>query len=137
MIKTLISAAKAIVSVVALVLAFTLNASAQDRAASGAQRMTDNMKTELKLTDDQYAKVFEINKEFVGKSQEARKNNVDRKQAGESIKVLNDERETKLKTVLTEEQFTSYLAKKEEKRKISSKRFAGSVDSKSTVIEKQ
>lgn len=117
MLKTLISAAKAMVSVVALVLAFTVNASAQDRAANGAQKMTDNMKAELKLTDEQYGKVLEINKNFAGKTSEARKSSTDQKVVREAVKGFNDERETKLKAVLTEEQFKTYLAKKEEKKK--------------------
>jgi heme/copper-type cytochrome/quinol oxidase subunit 2 len=115
MLKTLISAAKAMVSVVALVLAFTVNASAQDKAANGAQKMTDNMKTELKLTDVQYGKVLEINKNFTDKASEARKSTTDKKAAKAAIKGFNEERETKLKAVLTEEQFKAYLAKKEEK----------------------
>jgi hypothetical protein len=125
MFKTLISATKAMVSVVALVLAFTMNASAQDRAASGAQKMTDNMKTELKLTDEQYGKVLEINKSFAEKASEARKSTTDKAVAKEAVKGHNEERETKLKAVLTEEQFKTYLAKKEEKKKAARQRFEG------------
>ena len=123
MFKTLISATKAMVSVVAIVLAFTINASAQDRVGNGAQKMTDNMKTELKLTDEQYGKVLEINKSFSEKSFEARKSSTDQKVTREAVKGLNTERETKLKAVLTEEQFKTYLVKKEEKKKAVAKRF--------------
>lgn len=123
MLKTLITAAKGIVSLVALVLAFTINASAQDRTADAAQKMTDNMKTELTLTDAQYAKVLDINKNFAGKATEARKASTDRKVTSEAVKGLNEEREAKLKTVLTEEQFKTYLAKKEEKKKAARDRF--------------
>lgn len=117
MFKTLISATKAMVSVVALVLAFTVNASAQDRGANAAQKITDNMKTELSLTDAQYAKVLDINKSFTEKSAEVRKASTDKKANAQAIKTLNEDRETQLKTVLTDDQYKTYLAKKEEKKK--------------------
>ena len=123
MFKTLISAAKAMVSVVALVLAFTLNASAQDRSADNAKKMTDNMKTELSLTDDQYSKVFDLNKGFAEKAAEARKSSTDKKQTGQAVKVLNEEREASLKNILTDDQFKTYLVKKEEKQKAVRQRF--------------
>lgn len=126
MFKTLISAAKAMLGVVAFTLAFTMNATAQDRGANGAQKMTDNMKTELSLTDAQYAKVLEINKNFADKTAEARKATIDKKQGGASIKELNEEREAKFKTVLTKEQYKTYLIKKEEKKKNALKRFSES-----------
>ncbi|MHA3789268.1 hypothetical protein ACX0HA_13750 [Flavobacterium hauense] len=125
MFKTLISAAKAMVSVVALVLAFTMNASAQDRAANGAQKMTDGMKTELSLTDAQYTKVLDVNKNFESKRDEARKSSTDRKQVAQTVKSLNEEREANLKKILTEDQYKLYLAKKEEKKKAMMQRFGG------------
>lgn len=123
MFKTLISAAKAIVSVVALVLAFTVNASAQDRSAEAAKKMADNMKTELSLTDAQYNKVLDLNKNFSEKAAEARKSSTDKKQTAQAVKALNEEREKGLKTILTEDQFKTYLLKKEEKKKAAVKRF--------------
>lgn len=123
MFKTLISAAKATVSVVALVLAFTLNASAQDRSADNAKKMADNMKTELSLTDAQYDKVLDLNKSFSGKVAEAKKTSTDKKQVGQAVKTLNEEREASLKKILTEDQFKTYLVKKEEKKKAVKKRF--------------
>ena len=125
MFKTLISAAKAMVSVVALVLAFTMNASAQDHAANGAQKMTDGMKTELSLTDAQYTKVLDVNKDFESKRDEARKSTTDRKQVAQAVKSLNEEREANLKNILTEDQYKLYLAKKEEKKKAMMQRFGG------------
>lgn len=125
MFKTLISATKAMLSVVALALAFTLNASAQDRSANAAQRMTDNMKAELSLTDAQYAKVLDINKDFTAKSAEARKASTDKAAVGKSVVTLNEEREKQLKTVLTDEQYKNYLLKKDEKKKMARQRFDG------------
>jgi hypothetical protein len=117
MFKTLISATKAIVSVVALMLAFTINASAQDRAANAAQKMSDNMKAELSLTDAQYGKVLDINKGFADKAAEVRKASTDKKANAQAVKALNDDREAQLKGVLTADQYKTYLAKKEEKKK--------------------
>ncbi|PZR22160.1 MAG: hypothetical protein DI539_06135 [Flavobacterium psychrophilum] len=125
MFKAIISATKAMLSVVALVLAFTLNASAQDRSAYAAQKMTDNMKTELTLTDAQYTKVLDINKDFVAKSADARKASTDRAVTAKSVQGLNEEREKQLKTVLTEEQYKNYLLKKDEKKKMVRQRFDG------------
>lgn len=118
MFKTLISATKAMLSVVALVLAFTINASAQDRAANAAQKMTDNMKAELSLTDAQYTKVLDINKGFTDKAAEVRKASTDKKANAQAVKTLNDDREVQLKAVLTADQYKTYLAKKEENKKV-------------------
>ena len=123
MFKAIVSATKAMLSVVALVLAFTVNATAQDRSAEAAQRMTDNMKTELSLTDAQYTKVLGINKDFAAKTAEARKASTDRAAVAKSVQGLNDEREKQLKTVLTDEQYKNYLVKKDEKKKMARQKF--------------
>lgn len=122
MFKTLISATKAMVSVVALVLAFTVNVSAQDRSAETAKKMADNMKTELSLTDAQYDKVLDLNKGFAEKAAEARTSSTDKKQAAQAVKALNEEREVGLKSILNEEQYQKYLAKKEERKKAAAAR---------------
>ena len=118
MFKTLFSATKTIVSTLALVLAFTMNVSAQDKS-TGAQRLTDRMKTELSLNDEQYAKVLEINTAFISKTSEARKASTDRAEVSAAIKGLNDEKDAKLKTVLTEEQYKTYITKKEQRKVLS------------------
>ena len=69
------SAVKATGVAFVMLLAVTNTVSAQDRAEAGAVRMTDKMKTELTLTDAQYPKVLEINKEFVTKTLETKKGN--------------------------------------------------------------
>ena len=123
MFKTLISATKAMVSVVAIVLAFTLNASAQEQStADAAKKTTDIMKTELSLTDVQYKKVLDINTVFTDKVAEARKSSTDKKQTAQVVKGLKEEKENTLKTVLTDDQYKLYLAKKEEKKQAFMKR---------------
>lgn len=124
MFKTIVSAAKAMATVLTLVLAFTLNASAQESRLNNATKVTDNMKTELALNDAQYTKVYEINKTFMDKTGEARKNSTDKKATAQVVKGFNEEREAQLKTVLTEDQFKTYLAKKEAKKAEMKKRFS-------------
>lgn len=124
MFKTLISGVKAMTAVFAMVLAFTVSASAQDRSANSAQKLTDKLKTELSLNDEQYNKVLEINKVYSDKTTEARKNSTDRAVTATAVKGFNEERETKLKAVLTEDQYKTYLANKEAKREA----FKGRID---------
>ena len=114
MLKMIISAAKTMVGVTVMLLAFTTTVSAQDRAAEGAKRATDKMKTELSLTDAQYPKVEKINKDFIAKTQENR-TLTDKVAREKSVKALSEDRDAKLKTVLTEEQFKAYTAKKAER----------------------
>lgn len=111
MLKMIISAAKTMVGVTVMLLAFTITVSAQDRAAEGAKRATDKMKAELSLTDAQYPKVEKINKDFIAKRQENRTltNKVEREN---SVRSLSENRDTQLKAVLTEDQFNKYNAKK-------------------------
>ena len=111
MLKMIISAAKTMVGVTVMLLAFTTTVSAQDRTAEGAKRATDKMKAELSLTDAQYPKVEKINKDFIAKTQENRAltNQVERENG---VKALSEDRDTQLKAVLTEEQFKAYNAKK-------------------------
>lgn len=111
MFKMIISAAKTMVGATIMLLAVTTTVSAQDRAAEGAKRATDKMKRELSLTDDQYPKVEQINKDFMDKAKESRAT-ADKAQKEKGVKALSDERDAKLKTVLTEEQFKIYTDKK-------------------------
>lgn len=118
MLKMIISAVKTMAAAIVLLIAVTNTVSAQDRAETGAKRLSDRMKTELTLNDDQYAKVHEINKEFISKTMETKKANADQSARAErvkAVKAFNEEREAKLKAVLTEEQFKTYLDNKAQK----------------------
>ena len=79
-----------------------------------AAKITEWMKTNLKLSDDQVTKVDEINKRYAMKVEDIRKNTPDKKQKKSSIKALDKDKDGELKAVLSEDQFKSYLAKKEE-----------------------
>ena len=118
MLKMITSAVKTMAAAIVLLVAVTNTVSAQDRAEAGAKRLTDRMKTELSLNDDQYSKVQEINKDFIGKTMETKNANADqaaKADRAKAVKELNEQREAKLKTVLTEEQFKTYLANKAKK----------------------
>lgn len=107
----IISAAKTMVGAIVMLLAVTTTVSAQDRAAEGAKRVTDKMKTELSLTEAQYPKVEQINKDFMEKAKAGR-TVTDKVEREKSVKALADDRDTKLKAVLTEDQFKTYSDKK-------------------------
>jgi hypothetical protein len=106
----------------AMVVLFTLTATAQDKVTEGAKKITDNMKEDLSLTADQYKKVYDINFEFLTKAKDE-KNAVkatgaklQKKDKVKELKVIGQDREAKLKAVLTEEQFKKFEATKKENK---------------------
>lgn len=70
------------------------------------------LKAELSLTDDQFNKLDATNKAFREKYHDARKNKADQA----AIKKLADEHEARVKSILSEEQFTKWKARKAEKK---------------------
>lgn len=107
--KNFTNASKAFLGTLVLFLMLTLNANAQDKVSEGATAVTNQMKTQLGLNDGQYNQVLEINKSFLTKAVEANKlpNKSDKTK---KIKTLSDERETKLKSVLTDDQYKKFTA---------------------------
>lgn len=105
------------VGLVVFFLVFSLNASAQDRATEGAKKVTDTMKEQLSLNDSQYAKVQQINLEFLQKAAENQESGKSQVEKAKKHKQLDDDRDKKLKSVLSEEQNKKYVATKIENRK--------------------
>jgi hypothetical protein len=105
------------VGLVVFFLVFSLNANAQDRAREGAKKVTDNMKEQLSLNDSQYAKVQQINLEFLQKAAENQESGKSQIEKQKKHKQLDDDRDKKLKSVLSEEQNKKYVATKIENRK--------------------
>jgi hypothetical protein len=103
------SAFKAMMGTLVLLLMFTTNALAQDKITEGATAVTTQMKTQLSLNESQYTKVLDINKTFLTKAVEANKM-VNKTEKSKKLKTLADERETKLKSVLTDTQFKTFAA---------------------------
>ena len=79
-----------------------------------AAKITEWMKTNLKLNDEQTAKVDDINKKYATKMEDIRKNTTDKKKKMSAVKDLDKQKDSELQAVLTADQFKSYLAKKEE-----------------------
>jgi hypothetical protein len=107
--KNTTTAFKAMISAMVLLLMFTTNALAQDKLTEGATAVTNQMKTQLTLNDAQYTKVLDVNKTFLQKAAEANKT-ANKTEKAKKIKTLTDDREAKLKSVLTETQYKTFAA---------------------------
>lgn len=79
-----------------------------------AKSITDKMKTELTLSDDQYNKVYDINLKYAQKNTEALKEEGTRLTKLKTMKADNAEKSKELKAVLTEEQFEKYKSMRKE-----------------------
>lgn len=75
-----------------------------------AKRQTERMKKSLELSDAQAVKVSEINLKFIKKQAETRKNATgDRTTMRETMVKLRNERQTELKTVMSDAQYKKML----------------------------
>jgi len=118
MIKKITSAAKVMLGAMALLLMFTTAALAQDKtAAENLTKLNDHMKTQLSLNDSQYAKVNDINRVFVTKAKESEKSNANKLDKAKKIKALEEDRDSKLKSVLTADQYKIFIANRGENTK--------------------
>jgi methionine-rich copper-binding protein CopC len=80
-----------------------------------AKMMSDKMKTELTLSDEQYQKVQTINLDFANKTSAVPKDG-DKSAWMSKMKECNEARSKSLKEVLTPDQFTKYETIKKEMR---------------------
>ena len=117
MIKKITSAAKLMLSAMALALMFTTAALAQDKSAENLTKLNGHMKMQLSLNDSQYAKVNDINRVFVTKAKESEKSNANKLDKAKKIKALEEDRDTKLKSVLTSDQYKIFVANRGENTK--------------------
>ncbi|NIG56380.1 hypothetical protein [Chitinophaga sp. Cy-1792] len=86
--------------------------------------MTDSMKSRLSLNDDQYSKVYDINKSFSEKMGGIRKDNsLSKPEKGEKMKALSAERDGELKKILTDDQYKKYEANKAERREMAKEKY--------------
>jgi protein CpxP len=82
-------------------------------AEQKADETVTKLKTELSLTDDQVTKVKAITVDKINKVTAAhKKNGADKSRLQAANKLIQDEYETQLKGIVTEEQFNKYLASK-------------------------
>lgn len=79
-----------------------------------ATKLTSWMKTNLQLTDDQVAKVGEINLKYANKNEALRNSPEPGREKLKKLKSFDQDKDNELKTLLTDEQYKTYQAKKEE-----------------------
>ncbi|MFL9843246.1 hypothetical protein [Flavobacterium rhizosphaerae] len=99
-----------------LMLLFTINATAQDKTVEGAKDVTSYMKEQLDLNDGQYTKVYDVNLTFLQKVAENNKKNTGVERV-KKLRALESERDEKLKSVLSTEQYKVYVGNKTANRK--------------------
>lgn len=101
-----------------LLFCSSLNVFAQEDLATKAAKQTDRMKIELSLTEEQVAKVNDINYGILLKNEDLKNDDTltqeDRKTL---IKSNEDEKLLMFKSILTAEQYDLYLSKPSSMRK--------------------
>jgi len=100
-----------------LALLFSINVAAQDKQAEAVKAATDVMKTNLKLSDAQYTKVYATNTEFLKQAKIIRSSADDSSVKSKKQKELGAKRDAALKQILTAAQYTIYLENREQARK--------------------
>lgn len=109
---------KKLIFLFAILLGISLNSIGQTSQApvtaeQKADEVVGKMKSSLSLTDDQVPKVKEITVDRIEKVTEARKKyGADRTRIQSANKLIFDEWETKLKGILTLEQYNKYVESK-------------------------
>jgi hypothetical protein len=112
MIKKLTSAAKTMFAAAALFLALTSAAVAQenDKIAEAAKTSASQMKTQFTLNDNQYTQVVDVNKAYLKKVKDCKASGETDVAKAKKMQAINEERDSKLKSVLTATQYKKYAA---------------------------
>ena len=79
-----------------------------------AQKITDWMKTNLQLTDEQATSVHAINLKYANENESLKEDASDRRAKYKKLKDTQAAKDQELKGALTVEQFNTYLSKKKE-----------------------
>ncbi len=87
-----------------------------------AKMLTENMKKNLSLTEDQYEKAYNINLAFMNKATQVRNSGGGRLAKARKLKDADGERDKMLKGVLTDEQYKKFKEQKAENREEMKKR---------------
>jgi len=82
-----------------------------------ANKVTEWMKTNLQLNDDQVAQVQKINLNYANKTQGLQTQSMSRKEKMQTLKENDKAKDAELKNVFTTDQYNAYQAKKDEIRK--------------------
>ena len=86
-------------------------------AADRAAKITEWMKSNLQLTDDQLPKVQDINLKYANKADELRTMTMGKRQKLQKLKADGQAKDGELKAVLTPEQYKIYESNKAELQK--------------------
>jgi len=92
-------------------------AMAQDTATAGAKNISENMKEQLALNESQYNQVYSINLDFLQKAIENRDSGKSKIDRAKRLMELDEDRNKKLKSVLSDDQYKKFVATKAENRK--------------------
>lgn len=113
---------KKLMMVLSMVMLISTFAMAQRGGGGGmdatkrAERMSAQMKEELKLSDDQHAKVVKLYTDRMAKTQGNRKEMQEqRKELSDERKAEREEMEASLKEILTDEQFEKFKTNQKER----------------------
>ncbi|MFP9112996.1 hypothetical protein ACLI1A_03590 [Flavobacterium sp. RHBU_3] len=101
-----------------LTLLFAVTVSAQEavKPEDGAKALTSYMKEKFTLNDSQYTKVFSVNLAFMQKTLE-NNNKTNKVEKLKKQRAIEEERDTKLKSVMSDDQYKLYIATKAQDRK--------------------
>lgn len=98
-----------------MILFTAFNGQAQEKSEL-PQKMTDKMKKELSLTEEQYPKVLAANEQFAAQMAALKDGGGSRFSKLKKLKAIDSERDKTLKNVLTEVQYTAFQENKKENR---------------------
>jgi len=98
-----------------MILFTVFNGRAQEKSGL-PQKMTDKMKKELSLTEEQYPKVLAANEQFATQMAALKDSGGGRFSKLKKLKAIDSERDNALKKVLTEEQYALFQEQKKENR---------------------
>ena len=85
----------------------------EDKAAT----LTQNMQEQIGFSDEVAEKVYDINLEFVTKTDELKQSDTSKFKKFKSLKKLDENRDKALKDVLTKEEYETFKKNKSENRK--------------------
>lgn len=116
MIEKVTSAAKTLFGTAVLVLVMSSSAFAQDadKIAESSKTVATIMKNQLVLNDNQYTQIVEVNKAYLKKVKECKSSGDTAPAKAKKMQAINEERDGKLKSVLTEVQYKKYGATRAE-----------------------
>lgn len=86
-------------------------------AEERAKKITEKMKTEFKLSDEQTRKIAAVNLDKAKKTDALREENKShREEMKDKLQAIHEEREQEYKKIFTSEQFAAYTKKKEARK---------------------